>query len=529
MLKGEFDMLWPTISQQVYSNRFLFQQMQPVFIIFEGLNANSNYTLLIHLKKTPIPTSKHNLNQISQVQLVLNRTLSTLSSTKDADANKSHRANNELDYYDDEDEYYLEDQSEEDYTEMSSYSEPNKRNERIVSCDLSRTSISTSSEISADASSGSSPNSLFNLNGNKRKVKNQFITINYSSNGMNKLVLSVLNTSANLAADSQSLSKQQQLALNEMSSNVSNFKDFFDVKQFGKDSLDYSVYYDCLKQYNVNSKQINFILTRPLCLFSLAPTWRSLSDDDDGVARNEDFFSVQTTITVPSSKIDLIRLGSQGTSLDSKQHAFIVASSCHKKRYTNRNIQSLVSDDAMQIFPSKKAQSKHQSFKKQDLEASKNGSSQFSNLVLNESNQASQNKSVEMLPFILSTTTLSSLLSSIKQQIKKQSSLMSDSLSINDCLFISDNELQFRIDHDLIGNSSGSKQVKAMPISNKSAYAYPIIYEIEVTLPVNAKNLKTSQRTVLNHQPSYVNFNLRKENNSQVVLLLFFDVYLGEY
>ena len=519
-------MLWPTISQQVYSNRFLFQQMQPVFIIFEGLNSNSNYTLLIHLKKTPISTSKHNLNQISQVQLVLNRTVSTLSSTKDTDS-KSHKANNEVDYYDDEDEYYLEDQSEEDYTEISSsssYSELNKRNEKIVSCDLSRTSVSTLNEISADASSGSSPNSLFNLNSNKRKIKNQFITINYSSNSMNKLVLSVLNTSANLT-DFQSLSKQQQLALNEMSSNVSNFKDFFDVKQFGKDSFDYSVYYDCLKQYNVNSKQINFILTRPLCLFSLAPTWQSLSDDE--AARNEDFFSVQTTITVPSSKIDLIRLKAHGNSLDSRQHAFIIASSCHKKRYTNRNIQSLMSDDAIQIFPSKKLQSKHQSFKKQELDAAnKTGSSQFSNLVLNEG-PANQNKTVEMLPFILSTTTLSSLISSIKQQIKKQSSLISDTLSINDCLFISDNELQFRIDHDLIGNSSGSKHVKAMPISNKSAYAYPIIYEIEVTLPVNAKNVKTSQRTVLNHQPSYVNFNLRKENNSQVVLLLFF-VYLGE-
>jgi hypothetical protein len=334
---------------------------------------------------------------------------------------------------------------------------------------------------------------------------------------MNKLVLSVLNTSMNLT-DFQNLTKQQQLILNEMSSNVSNFKDFFDVKQFSKDSFDYSVYYDCLKQYNINSKQINFILTRPLCLFSLAPTWQSLNDEDQN--RNDDYFSVQTTITVPSSKIDMIRLKNQGSYLDgkdSKYHAFIIASSCHKKRYTNRNIQNLMSDDAIQIFPSKKAQMKHQSLKKQDFEAitSKNGSAQFSNFVLNEG-QANHNKTnqVEMMPFILSTTTISSLLSSLKQQIKKQS-LITDTLSINDCLFISDNELQFRIDHDLIGNNTGAKQVKVTP--NKSSHAYPIIYEIEVTLPVNAKNLKTSQRTISNNQPSYVAFNLKKENSSQVI------------
>lgn len=145
------------------------------------------------------------------------------------------------------------------------------KNERIVNCDLTKSLynavdhvVENTLDSSVHGSSTVSSESLFSLN-SRKKLKNQFITINYSSTNMNKLISLLLflnETSSNENNDSPS---SKNMILNDVSSNLNNFIDFFHLKQFSKDSLDYAVYYDCLSQYKNNLKQADFLFTKPLC------------------------------------------------------------------------------------------------------------------------------------------------------------------------------------------------------------------------------------------------------------------------
>ena len=155
---------------------------QSFVLALEGLRANTNYRLLIFLKK--FISTKHHSQSLNQVQLILNQTLNTPIKTSDF---KQQQQTVYDEYYDEEDEEdYLDDPSSyDDYTDTL-----NKKNERIISCDLFRT-------LAPTTTSTLSPNSLFSLNGKSRKkFMNQYLTINYSSNNMNKLILSaVVNSS----------------------------------------------------------------------------------------------------------------------------------------------------------------------------------------------------------------------------------------------------------------------------------------------------------------------------------------------
>ena len=469
-MRGAFD-----ISKLVQEEN---KQAESIILALEGLRPNTNYRLLIYLKKLISTKYHHSSSLLSQVQLILNQTLITPS--KDMTHESKPTAFYD-EYYDEEDEEdYLDDPSSyDDYTDTL-----NKKNDRVISCDLFRQAAPVST-------STLSPNSLFSLNNkNRKKFTNQFLTINYSSNNMNKLLMTAINSS--LINNNEDLS--------EISSNFSYFKDFFNLKQFSKESgMDYSVNFDCLKQYERNSKQAAFLLNRPLCLFNLeGDQYGSVNEE------NEDYFSVHTSIKFENAKL-LKALKSP------KEHFYVhVASSCHKKRTTNKISAYFNADKPLVTFQSLK-----------QIPLSKFNSSTVANVI--SKNKSAHNPEV-MTPFAIQTTTHT--LFTFKRTNQHH---ILDTLTINDCFIISDQELQFRIDHDSFVKNN--LQTKSSLLLNNflsdSSKNEQIDYEIELIMPMineaneeimTGRDMKRSKLTQSNYRnrPKVFNFTLKKINQTQV-------------
>jgi hypothetical protein len=485
-----------------------------LFLTFEGLKANTNYRLLIYLKKVLINNNNNNNNNfnhrspLNQVQLIFNQTVTTLA--------KENKSESKLydEYYDDEDDdddEYLDDVSYEDYsTEMT-----NKKNDRIISCDLYRSQVKTSS-----SSSSSSSNSLFSLNSSRKKFVNQFLTINYSSNNMNQLILLTLRNSSIVK-----INEQEQTTLDGISSNFSNFRDFLYLEQFSKNGgMDYAVNYDCLKQYEFNSRQDMILLNRPLCLFNL--------ESEEKKSESEESFSVHTSLKVANSKLNSLKRFNLPLSTNIRSNTFLhVASMCHKKRHTMAKFNSNFKIDTKPTLALKSNNNTFQSLK------------QLTNKT--------DNLAAAPMPFIIQATTHTLFTFKRNQQqldsdAKKfiQSMQILDSLTINDCFIISDQELQFRIDHDVFQkNNITSSKLSSNVNTNRLAHVYnqPIDYEIELVMPNkdllndemvigrDMKRSKMSQATSRNNNKTHVyNFSFKRQNFTQVSIKVFLDKPIGE-
>ena len=296
--------------------------------------------------------------------------------------------------------------------------------------------------------------------------------------------------------------------LNEVSSNFSYFKDFFSLKQFSRESgMDYSVNYDCLAQYERNSKQAaSFLLNRPLCLFNLEGNADQATYGDE----NEDYFSVHTSIRLEKANVKSL------TTNQAVRDTFIhVASSCHKKRSSSKI--------SAYFDKSNKAANTFQSLKHISLGTNKKKDEDAVNVT--HSN-----------PQLFNIQATTHTLFTFKRQSDKETSEMLDSLTINDCLIISEQELQFRIDHDSVPRKKSSY---------KSAPSQSIDYEIELIMPatqgvvgydevVTGRDLKRSKlseaSSVRPIQPTRsFNFTVKKENLTQVWLILLTFYTFGHY
>ena len=144
------------------------------------------------------------------------------------------------------------------------------------------------------------------------------------------------------------------------------------------------------------------------------------------------------------------------------------------------------------------------------------------------------------MPFIIQATTHTLFTFKRNQQqldsdAKKfiQSMQILDSLTINDCFIISDQELQFRIDHDAFQkNNITSSKLSSNVNTNRLAHVYnqPIDYEIELVMPSkdilndemvigrDMKRSKMSQATSrINVNKTHVyNFSFKRQNFTQV-------------
>jgi len=414
------------------------------YLVLEGLASNTNYNLLVYIKAD------------NQVELVLNRTLSTLSlddSNKDADLIN--------------DQYYINDELFESEDDMidDSVSLANSNRKQIISCAIHKTSQTE-------------PRTF-----NKYQRQNQLVTIDYSSSNMNKLLESSMSFNST------------DLQLNEIIVNTSYFQDFFDLIQFNKETFDYSINYDCLKQSKNTQKQHNlFLRTQPLCLFNLASTWQALNDNDP----SDDQYNVQTSIKF------------------NEKYTVYIASVC-EFQIRPPNVFNLLN------------QIKSKSNKKHAKKSEK---------LINLNSIGSNNQTLKsaMLPFIQISSTNSILNKFVTQSampfLKQSTSLLNQqvpsssltSLAINDCLIKDDNnEMQFRIDHNGLINPNNNAGLLSLSASKPNDNFY---YQIQVLVP-SSGYMKSSSRTISNQAQSLsFNFTIKKENNSQVSRKIVFYLFL---
>lgn len=246
----------PILRGQIDSNSTL------KYLLFEGLNSKTHYSLIIYSK---LVNTKNEFE--SSVRLALNTTIETSNRIKNSNQNafeliqKLNENESTNDFDDDlkeEEDDYIEEDYEDDY-------DLSRKSERIINCDLDAT--------------------------NTKKI----ITINYSTSRAIKLI--------SLIFKNKSIHFENKTMLNQIVTNIDNFKDFFKLNQFNKQSLDYSIYNQCIKEYNTNT----FVPSKPLCLFNLEPIWQSTNN------LNNEFFSVQTSLSVSKSTV-------------------YISSNCHKRR-----------------------------------------------------------------------------------------------------------------------------------------------------------------------------------------------------
>jgi hypothetical protein len=471
---------------------------QPKFVILEGLSSNTKFILSIYLQKYT-----HQSNQ-STIRLILNETISTSESP--FYPNQPQQSTTPLSNYDYNDEYqdeYADDSSSSSSNNLD-YADEVTKSDRIVNCDLTKNTHSidhfdsnTLDSLSSTASTGTSSFNLFN--NNKKKVKNLYITINYSSPNMNKLIGTLLNVTIDTNSDK----------LNDISSNLTNFIDFFNLKQFSKDSLDYSIYYDCLKQYEANLKRPEFIPTKSLCLFNLAST--SNINNDENFNTNDldinssnsqnDYFSIQTSLTLPNMNRNIY-----------------IASSCVKNKHqTTQRSSNLNGLNSLESI------------------SAQNNNQQFSSIVKKTDNLKSTTPS-NLLIFRQSTQKFLITKTSTKSNLKLQNMPITsspNSISINDCEITPERDLRFKIDYDSNQNTKLVKHNKFN--SNENNFAF---YQIEITVPgenteIMNNSLKDQKPAVRNilinsnrlhyQQPLTFNLTIRKEhNNSQVNIIFYF-------
>jgi hypothetical protein len=267
-----------------------------IYLVFDGLNPKTRYSLVVFFKSNslqhPSSAQPKSNEYFSYHSLVINDTLETLSRNKSKhqtsvfqliskkfnEYDDHDQTNSDYELDDDEEEDEEDDYLDEDYDDDYISNDSTKKIDRIINCDL-------------EASSS-----------------NKIITINYLSSRMNKLVSFLYKNRTSLLFDSKN-----KTALNELTTSISNFKDFFKLFQFNKAfEQNYAVYDECIKEFKTNTKLMN----KPLCLFNLDAMWESFSWDNNF---NNEYFSVQTSINVANSKEKFNSL-------------VYLASACHNRR-----------------------------------------------------------------------------------------------------------------------------------------------------------------------------------------------------
>lgn len=113
--------------------------------------------------------------------------------------------------------------------------------------------------------------------------KNQFITFNYNINSLNNLIVNKINENRSLA--------------NQLTADISNYKERFHLNNLNWHGLDYAIYKDCSRQLNSNSLSQ---ISKPFCLFNTAALWSSLEPE---IGLSSELFSVQTALESNGSTI----------------------------------------------------------------------------------------------------------------------------------------------------------------------------------------------------------------------------------
>jgi hypothetical protein len=273
----------PVLRGMIDATNLIKSANSTLFLILDGLYSNTKYSLVIHLKTID--------KSLSYFQIISNKTIETSVKNKSKmtsafqllklkNNNYDDLNNSEYDVEEEEEE----DEEEEDYVNDEYLDEFNNNNqnikERIIGCDLDV----------ADS--------------------NKIFTIDYHSSRMIKQITYLFKNKTDFIDYYYYNNKSN---LNDLATSLSNFKDFFSLYNFNKDSLHFSVYDECIKQFETN-KKANYILLKPLCIFNLESIWESLIKDSK--LKNE-YFSIQT-------------------SLFTKQNSLVhIATACHLKPTTN--------------------------------------------------------------------------------------------------------------------------------------------------------------------------------------------------
>ena len=416
------------------------RSMRPVYVAIEGLTPSTNYTLSFYV----INEAYIEKEQVKHMSLLLDYSFRTSVFNRSRTTSQfqlfSKKLNEEEVYnYETDDEDYNE---EDEYDDSDDYLDPSiYESKKITSCDLSSES-------------------------------NNFIKINYASSALKRLITFVSNSSFS-----------NKTIWNELSSNINNFKDFFYLNQMDKDSLDHFVYYDCLKQAKSLSKEpSNVMLSKPLCLVNIAPTWTQSDFSND-----HEIFSVHTGFQLPKES--------------QKSFLIYIASTCHQKR---RSVPvTKVNLNTLNLLP---------------VLATTNF-----NEVLNDENSKSSNREI----FFHKTT-------ETRENTTSANIVRSNFLkppNITNCVINNENELQFNIEH--------FPTDKKIPKQLESFRPEPaLFYIIEFEIPgYYKKQLQIGKQRNLpgqfNHSSASKNkFYIRKEHDFQVrnasqisldILFLFFD------
>lgn len=590
IFRGIIDAPRPTIiKNKSPSSSILKTPSNPIYIVFEGLNPNNNYSLSIYLKtnlniKQSNPNNKNNI--VNFVQLISNITVQTksidsvsnsneysISDKKPAHSNKRvYSVLNDPDYSEDDDD---EDDYDDDYTsygdtdQYRDSDEYQKNPDRVINCDISKatstsTSMTTTTLPSQILAIGSS---LFaNVTNKKKPKRNQFITINYSSSQMSKLMSGLI----------KNLSINQQL--DSYISTVSNYKDFFNIQQFNKKSFDYVIHNDCLKQLlKQTSSSISF--TEPLCLLNTVTQLKSADEYDDydydsdddyqtmSSVKTTNLFSVQTSIVSPVNPQSFVYIASscQMGSLLTKPTSLKTSTSKLKQASSTK---SASSSNSASTSKSLGLAPFFTSFRKEKM---KNLKMLPSSLINHHHNTNQTLFSLEQStyrtvlytvtsPSVTSTTNspaTSSLTNSLKyyfqqlQQPPQLQGLRKSLTSINDCQLLSDNQLQFQIENYLNSRlfsnvknwyysttSTGpTPQIKSKSKQSAGLSATPspstdLYYHVEILIPNKSKstrkinsrlNARLKNRLVgalpASDSHSWVFFKFKIENNTQVKII----------
>jgi len=283
----------PVLRGMIDATNLIKSTNSTLFLILDGLYSNTKYSLVIHLKTIDQASLS------SYFQIISNKTIETSVKNKSKmtsafqllklkNNNFDDLNNSEYDIEEEEEEEEEEDEEEEDDYVNDEYSDEFNNNnqnikERIIGCDLDV----------ADS--------------------NKIFTIDYHSSRMIKQITYLFKNKTDFIDYYYNNNNNNKSNLNDLATSLSNFKDFFSLYNFNKDSLHFSVYDECIKQFETN-KKANYILLKPLCIFNLESIWESLIKDSK--LKNE-YFSIQTSIFT-------------------KQNSLVhIATACHLKSTTN--------------------------------------------------------------------------------------------------------------------------------------------------------------------------------------------------
>ena len=217
------------------------------------------------------------------------------------------------------------------------------------------------------------------------------------------------------------------------------------MARFAVKESDFAVDFDCAKQYETNMRQADKLLSRPLCLLDVEDEANAPEDEESDLER----FSVHTSLKLPGEKATVLH----------------VASTCRPKRSSHRvPFYSSLSDLAPAATPV--------------AVAPKSGA--FQSLKQTASAAAA---------FVMASSTPPALFTFVSPPSSLEDRQLAASLTINDCLILSDQELQFRVDHER--NASNQQRL----------FGQPIDYEIELVVPVEREEASTTGRDMKRSKP----------------------------